>query len=375
MSKRKGKSKRRVKDWRRRFRERDVSSLDAAQSETLQPERVKIPTSRVQSGAQDGGPENQERLEGMVIGLFPGGAVVRAGGEDLLCAIAGTFRAPPGKSALAVGDVVAVALNPPGHLRADKNRDGDRADGVILSRRPRDSALSRPQPGRRRRRGRAEEGTFEKVIAANMEVLLIVASTCQPPPSPGLIDRFCIVAERGEMQPIVALNKIDLAHPDPALLSDLRSGQIATFCCSAKTGMGLQRLLEAITGRRSVLAGASGVGKSTLVNALVPGANLPTRGVRSKDQRGRHVTAAATLHELPGGGIIVDTPGVRELALDMAATELPWYFPELAEHASRCRFNDCTHTHEPCCAVRAAVENGELSPRRYRSYLRILETL
>jgi len=133
--------------------------------------------------------------------------------------------------------------------------------------------------------------------------------------------------------------------------------------------------VKVIGGRRSVLAGASGVGKSTLVNALVPGANLPTGPVRQKDQRGRHVTAAASVHELPGGGLIVDTPGIRELAMGIEATELPWYFPEIAELTPRCRFNDCTHSHEPGCAVRAAVEAGAISARRYRSYLRILETL
>jgi ribosome biogenesis GTPase len=117
------------------------------------------------------------------------------------------------------------------------------------------------------------------------------------------------------------------------------------------------------------------VGKSSLVNALVPGANLATREIRVKDQRGRHVTAAATLHELPGGGLLVDTPGVRELALEIAPQELPWYFPEMAPFAPRCRFNNCSHTHEPDCAVIAAAEAGTISQRRYNSYLRMLETM
>jgi ribosome biogenesis GTPase len=158
-------------------------------------------------------------------------------------------------------------------------------------------------------------------------------------------------------------------------MQQLTARNVAAHACSCLTCAGLTDLLAALTGRRSVLAGASGVGKSTLVNALVPGANVATSPVRRKDNRGRHVTAAAKLHELPGGGVIVDTPGVRELALEMDAAELPWYFPEFAALTGRCRFNNCTHTHEPDCAVIAAVGAGTIPAYRYDGYLRILQTL
>jgi ribosome biogenesis GTPase len=158
-------------------------------------------------------------------------------------------------------------------------------------------------------------------------------------------------------------------------VNDFESLGLTVFPCSAVTGEGIESLRAAVTGRESVLAGLSGVGKSTLVNALVPGAEVLTRTVRMQDERGRHTTAATTVYPLPGGGVIIDTPGLRELGMDMAASELPWYFPDFDAYAPACRFNDCTHTVEPQCAVVAAVEAGKIQPRRYESYLRIRETL
>jgi len=376
MARRKGKSRRRVKDWNRRFRRKHPEELDEAyDAESLQPERVKLGPDRTAGVAEEDRLDDRPRAEGMVTGMFRGGAYVRVGRQDLPCRIAGTFRAPEGFTPLTVGDEVAVALTPAEHLSGDRSLDKDRADGVILSRRPRQTALARPSGYRGKRRGQYDEAGVEKVIVANMELLLIVVATRQPPTRGGLIDRFCIVAERGEMEPVVVFNKIDLAAADEEMVAELESGGIRLVRCSGKTGEGLEELRAAVVGRRSVLAGASGVGKSTLVNALVPGADLATRQVRAKDQRGRHMTASATVHELPEGGILVDTPGVRELAMGIDAAELPWYFPEMAELAGGCRFNDCSHTHEPDCAVRDAVEAGAISLRRYHSYLRILESL
>jgi ribosome biogenesis GTPase len=372
---RKGKSQRRIKDWKRRLREQpDPAVLDARESETLLPERVKLARSRFQQPDQPD-PGDRPRGQGLVTGLFPGGASVLVEKRHLLCALAGTFRPPAGSSALAVGDEVTVVLAPPAPGGESLQEDKLRADGFILSRQPRRTALSRPQPLSGKHRGRYDKEVAEKVIAANMEVLLIVVSVRQPPVRPGLIDRFCIAAERGDLRAEVVVNKIDLARPEAELLEQLRQGQLPFHCCSALTGEGIAELLASLVGRRSVLAGPSGVGKSALVNALLPGANLPTGPVRQKDQRGRHVTAAAVVVELPGGGVIVDTPGVRELGLEMAATELPWYFPEMAALAGQCRFNNCTHTHEPDCAVIRAAGSGAISPRRYQSYLKILQTI
>jgi len=236
------------------------------------------------------------------------------------------------------------------------------------------------------------------VIAANMDVLLIVASTCQPPLRPRLIERFLIVAERGEMRPVVMVNKIDLAAPEPGLVEQLRELGPEVVLGSARTGQGLEGLRRLLAGRRSVLAGASGVGKSTLINALVPGADAATGEIRMKDQRGRHTTAATAVYELPAcelppappppaaadlpklpfdiaGGLLVDTPGVRELALAIEPEQLPWYFPEFEPHVPHCRFSNCTHIHEPDCAVLAAVQAGQIPFRRYESYARMRQSL
>ena len=360
-----------MKGWDARLRQDDEHVDDARQGESLLAKHVKLPPSRVQGPGDDidpGGPAQ----EGMVTAFFPGGAYVRLGGRELLCSIAKTFRGFEGATALAVGDDVTVALAPPhGDTRIDKQR----ADGVILSRRTRRTALARPQPTSDKRRDAHEEG-FEKVIVANMDALAIIAAIRRPALRTGLIDRFLIMAERGRLRPMIVVNKIDLERPAPHLLSELSGGGDAdVLAVSAQTGEGLDILRAALAGRRTVMAGASGVGKSSLINAIVPGADLPSQAVRAKDQRGRHTTAAATVHELPGGGMVVDTPGIRELAVEMGASELPWYFPDIAALAPRCKFNDCSHTHEPQCAVIAAVEAGRLDPRRYESYLRILDTL
>lgn len=378
MPRRKGKAQRRIKDWQRRFREAPTDSLDANSSETLQPLRVKLPASRnkpITEAGETDEPSYESDGIAIVTGLFPGGAIVHMGEDVLLCRLAGTFRPPKGTSALAVGDEVDVALTEAQHVSGDMATDGRRTDGVILSRWPRRSALARPQPTSGKRRGRYDDEMLVKVVAANMDTLLIIASVRQPALRLGLIDRFCIIAERGEMSPILVINKIDLNKPGKTLLKELSAIGLEVFCCSAETGKGFRKLRKVLQGKRSVLAGASGVGKSTLINALVPGADLAVREIRMKDQRGRHMTSAATLHELPGGGLLVDTPGVRELAVEMDAAELTWYFPELAEFAPKCKFNDCTHTHEPDCAVIAAAEAGKIPPRRYQSYLRILETI
>ena len=372
MTKKKGKAKRRIKDWSQRFDagiERDTSS----RKQKVTDAAVKLPAWRA---AEQQNLDELPRIEGMVMVLFPGGAVVRHNRRKLLCGIAGTFRAPEGSSALAVGDIVTVANTHPVN-QADvsgNSADKDRADGMIMSRQTRLTALSRPQPTSGKHRDRYED-SFEKVIVANMDVLLIVASTCEPAMRHGLIERFLIIAERGDLAPVLVINKTDLAPANPQIIADLQGANLAIIMCSAKSGEGIDRLRSELAGRSSVLAGASGVGKSTLINALIPQAQARTATVRAKDLRGRHTTAAATIYDLPNGGIIVDTPGIRELALPLKVGELPWYFTEFQPFINHCRFNDCTHTHEPDCAVIHAVQQEKIPLRRYESYLKLLESI
>lgn len=374
MARRKGKSIRRIKDWHQRYVAGEADADPAARRQKLSAKAVKVHPDRLADRGASAGSDGLARVEGMVTGFFPGGVIVRVGGEELLCAVAKTFQAPSESSALTVGDDVTVALTRDGHADASGD-DKDRADGMVLSRRSRQTLLMRPRPMSAKRRGAYDGEPFEKVIAANMDALLIVAATRHPALRHGLIDRFLIIAERGELHSILALNKIDLGRPDEGVLADFEALGVEIFFCSAATGEGVESLLRALGGKRTVLAGASGVGKSTLINAMVPSARAVTRSVREKDKRGRHTTSASVVYDLADGGWLIDTPGIRELGMKLRSDELPWYFPEIEAAAPSCRFNNCTHTHEPDCAVRDAVAGGVIPRRRYDSYLRLLESL
>ncbi len=373
MSRHKGKAQRRSKTWDQLYKAGEEIEDVASAPQKFSVRGVKIPSWRAE--ALDENLDDLPRQEGMVLGLFPGGVVVRSDqGGELLCGVAKTFRAPEGSSVLTVGDVVTVALTHAHH--ADRSEsDKDRADGMILSRKLRRTVLSRPAPKSGKHRDAYQAGSPDKVIAANIDVLLIVSATCQPAFRQNLVDRFLIIAERGKLKPVLVLNKIDLAAPNEEVLADCKAMGLEVICCSASTGEGIAALREQLVGKWSVLAGASGVGKSTLVNAFIPGSEALTGDIRMRDKRGRHTTSAATVYNLPDGGVLIDTPGVRELGMGMKASELPWYYPEFEPLAPQCKFRDCTHTHEPQCAVVAAVEEGKIPPRRYVSYLRILQTL
>jgi len=385
MAKRKGKSQHRI-NWQQQYDHGEEDRQQFSARSRLTRRQVKLPSQRDPTELEN--LETLPRVEGMVVGLYPGGVAVRADLERdagvppaprqvLFCGLAKTFRVPEGAehaSAVAVGDRVTVALTRREHAQGQE-ADKSRTDGLILLRQKRGSALSRPEPRSDKRRDEYNTEFAEKVIVANMDVLLIMASTVQPALRQGLIDRFLIIAERGGLTPVLAISKIDLGMPDAAVMANLAGLGVAMRLVSAASGEGLASLREELTGKHTVLAGQSGVGKSTLVNALVPGARAATREIRMKDQRGRHRTTSASVYDLPGGGLLVDTPGVRELGVFLRAGELPWYFPEFEPLAAACKFRDCTHTHEPQCAVRFAVEAGVLLPRRYESYLRILETL
>ena len=214
-------------------------------------------------------------------------------------------------------------------------------------------------------------------MVANPDLVAIVFACDRPPPNPRLIDRFLVVAEYNEVPAILVANKVDLVGTDAA--SDLFGGYerigYEVVYTSAKAGIGLEELRARLSGRLSIVTGPSGVGKSTLLNALQPGLRLDTGEVSEiLDRRGRHTTTHAELHPLDGsaGGYVADTPGIRELGLwQIPRSELAWSFPEFREHLGGCAFNDCTHLHEPRCAIRAAVEAGHISEDRYDSYRRL----
>ncbi len=305
-------------------------------------------------------PENQQPLptdftpNATVIAHAKKWAFVTLGDEERLCLIDERLRPQKRSTLLAPGDRVLVEF------------EGE-------------DALVRGVAGRKTRLSRyaGEHGSLEEqVIAANVDLLVVVAAADKPPFRPGLVDRYLVTAQVGGVEPVLCLNKTDLVEAEPAEVAIYRALGIRVYPTSCETGEGLDALRATLSGRLSVLAGHSGVGKSSLLNALDPELDLHTASVSEATERGRHTTSAARLYTLPDNTRIIDTPGIRAMGLwGVSPEELECYFPELAELAPQCKFRDCTHVHEPECAVRGAVESSRLPEGRYDSYLRIRTSL
>ncbi|MEA2650974.1 MAG: ribosome biosis GTPase / thiamine phosphate phosphatase [Chloroflexota bacterium] len=297
---------------------------------------------------------------GLVLRALSGFYTIATAEGDLIEArLRGRMKKERQASDLAViGDRVAVERLPDG-------------TGAIVSVEPRSRRFSRRQPGPR--------GSWrEDVLVANADLVAIVFSSDRPPPNPRLIDRFLVVAEYNEVPALLVANKVDLVGEAAArrLFQPYERIGYDVVYTSAKAPIGLEELRERLAGRLSIVTGPSGVGKSTLLNALQPGLQLATGEVSAVESgKGKHTTTHAELHPLDGarGGYVADTPGIRELGLwQIPPTELASCFPEFRPHLGGCAFNDCTHLHEPRCAVRAAVEAGAISEDRYDSYRRLM---
>jgi ribosome biogenesis GTPase / thiamine phosphate phosphatase len=261
------------------------------------------------------------------------------------------------KSALAVGDRVIPQTS-----------DGVCRLAGVLARR---TVLSRPDPLNPR---------VQRLIAANIDVVIHVVSVKAPPLRPRLIDRFLIAIQRGGAQPAICVNKIDLLDDverrrELATLDPYRALGVPVIACSVEGGQGIAELRALVEGKTCALVGHSGVGKSSILNALDERLDIAT-GELHKRGTGRHTTTASTLHDLGGGTYLIDTPGIREFGLwNLTLETLRDYFPEFAEPGEYCRFNDCTHLHEPGCAIKERAESGELSRARYDAYVRLAEDL
>lgn len=232
-------------------------------------------------------------------------------------------------------------------------------EGIIERVEPRRGVLSRSSRGR------------QHVIVANVDQVLIVGSAAEPDLKPHLIDRFLVTAESCGIRPVVVINKVDLvdlADLQPLIGVYAQMGY-TVLGVSAATGFGVDRLRRVMQGRHSAVAGQSGVGKSSLLNAVDPDLQLRVREVSRDTQKGRHTTTSAMLVPLSGGGYVVDTPGIRQFQLwDVVPEEVAGWFRDIRPFVSHCRFPDCTHTHEEDCAVKDAVADDLLDARRYDSF-------
>lgn len=296
-----------------------------------------------------------ESLQGLVVRSTAGFVDVRIDEEIVQCRIRGKLKKVALDTDLCViGDQVIVS-------------NADEHTYVVVEVLPRRSRFSRRQPGRGQHK--------EDVLIANLDRLLVTFSFGRPLFNTGLLDRFLVIAEHQEVQPIIVMNKADLEQPgDSSWQKRYESIGYPVLKVSAGTGEGMQALHEVLRGRISAFVGMSGVGKSSLINQMLPGLDLGVASVSDHHGKGRHMTRVASLYPLPGDGFLADTPGIRELATwALPVDQLDGCFPEFAMYRTECAFRSCTHTHEPRCAVMDALHRGLIDADRYQSYLRLRE--
>ncbi|MBM3316238.1 MAG: ribosome small subunit-dependent GTPase A [Candidatus Eisenbacteria bacterium] len=295
---------------------------------------------------------------GAITAVRPGSVLVRnAGGEHEAAVPRGLLRGSRARRApLAIGD----------RVRVERRAAGMAVVVEILPRRNKVSRLGSLRPPR------------EQVIAANVDRLLAVQALDEPAFSPAILDRLLLLGEAGGVPGAVCLNKTDLGSVDRAveLLAPYARAGYPVFAVSARQGEGLAELASFLRERTTVMVGTSGVGKSSLINRLVPDAAQRTEAISRASGRGVHTTSRVDLFDMPGGGVLLDTPGMRVIHLwGVAPESLAGLFPELRPHLGRCRFRDCLHRGEPGCGIGAAVEAGEIAAARHAGYGRVLEDL
>lgn len=288
----------------------------------------------------------------MIVKAQSGFFTVETGQGLVVCQLRGKL-----KRGRAMGDIAAIG----DRVRITVLADGS---GVIEEVEARKRAIVRLDP--------RPQGEYQQVLLANPDQAVFVFACAHPSPRLRMLDRYLVIAEKQNVPAVITANKVDLVEDPREIFGMYESIGYRVLYTSAKTAQGLEELREVLAGKLSALAGPSGAGKSSLLNALQPGLGLAVNEVSEAINKGRHTTVTRQLFALEGGGYVADTPGWKALALwDTEPEELDAYFPELRELVPYCQFSDCTHIHEPGCAVIAAVKEGRVHPERYDSYLRL----
>ena len=291
---------------------------------------------------------------GLIIRAQSGFFTVETGEGPFVCQLRGRLKRGP-----RTGDLAAIG----DRVRITVLEDGS---GMIEEVEERKQAIVRLDP--------RPQGEYQQILLANADQAVFVFACARPSPKLRMLDRFLVIAEKQGIPAVIVANKVDLVGGEKAITTFDLYEQIdyPVIYASAKTGQGVEELRATLAGKISALAGPSGAGKSSLLNAMQPGLGLEVSEVSQAMNKGVHTTVVRQMFPLAGGGYVADTPGWKSLALwDTEPEEIDGYFPELRERVMHCQFSDCTHIHEPGCAVLEAVEAGDVDPERYDSYLRL----
>ncbi len=333
----------------------DVTAQDAPEHESVRAKgdlsRKRTIIDRVEGEPRESG----RRCEGTVVAVRGQFVEVSDGERTWPCSVRRILRTRriEQRTAVVVGDRVSFAPT---------ESKGVVTEGVIEEVHPRRTVLMR------------SDGRRTQLIAANVDQVLIVGSMREPWLKPHLIDRYLVAAHAGNLPAAIGLNKVDLDEDDETAIIVERYSRLGyqTFSTSATTGAGIDELRSYLCGKITLFAGQSGVGKSSLLNAVQPGLNLRTAHVSIASEKGRHTTTTAVWYELDIGASVIDTPGIRALDVAMVPlNELEMHFVEFVDRLAHCKFHNCVHIHESGCAIKAAVEAGEIDPSRYESYMQL----